>query len=698
MTVYAVGGNAVEGVTAESGDVTITQNMILCESSAYSVVPKELPVPCSIFDRDKEHTRFKESVDRGSNVVFLFGLPSAGTTTCLISWANKLKQSYPDGQVFIEARHYRNADGAIRPGALKERVLRSCCPAAAPCYSEEELSARYRSAVADKSILIVIDDVIDWKEIEELLPNSSTSLVLGAGKIRLPNTRYNEVRIEIKEFDFDTSVAFLQGVLNEHDSEVKWEDMDYNYVSKIASYSEGFPIVLARAAQMLVEQTESPEAILSKLSKKPGLSGLDDLLESYVKELSEPARFLLGMIGTIGSLDIWAEPLYQVYASFYKEGLNDAIDSLVRRRFIERVGDSSVLGRRGERIVVQRLVMPIALACVNHSDPRLSQFVKQYVACYRDWIEVADCAQSPDRLRIIESTRDVSSLFIDDEAANGVYINHMFDFYDSVFIAVNYHHFEDAVAMAEGLWAFSYENGMLRNALPAFERGLDAARLLGNMDASARMLAMISRSNLLLGNVEEADKYIEDARKAVSSSTNYMLRGSIREFSASAKRAAGNYEAAIEDYRCAIEEYQNDEKDSGRGIVISRLGMACSYLLLGKPSCSLRVLDDLNRDAPKSLDTVTRVKCDICKSEALDAMGYKEEALLLLLPTIEVCRKNQLGVRGGGASELAASIYYSLGDLGKSHELYNLASDFYEQSGLEEKAVAAQKHTEQPHL
>lgn len=154
-------------------------------------VPQQLPAPPAQFiGRHAELARLDAALtdDEGSaRIAVLGGIGGIGKTWLALRWAGDHLERFPDGQLYVNLRGFEphhqplSAQSVIRSFLYALGVTRGSIP--------EEPEARvglYRSLVAGRRVLVVLDNARDAQQVRPLLPGSGSCTVIVTSREQMP--------------------------------------------------------------------------------------------------------------------------------------------------------------------------------------------------------------------------------------------------------------------------------------------------------------------------------------------------------------------------------------------------------------------------------------------------------------------------------------------------------------------------------
>ncbi|WP_018539307.1 AfsR/SARP family transcriptional regulator [Streptomyces sp. MspMP-M5] len=151
--------------------------------------PRLAQLPPAVADfcgRDRELAvldQYLERVPRPACLV-LAGTGGAGKTTLAVQWAHRHKAEFPDGQLFADLRGFERPP--MRPGTVLTAFLRALgVPEAEIPESVPEASALYRSLLAGRRMLVLLDNAGTPEQARPLLPVASGCLAVVTSRRRL---------------------------------------------------------------------------------------------------------------------------------------------------------------------------------------------------------------------------------------------------------------------------------------------------------------------------------------------------------------------------------------------------------------------------------------------------------------------------------------------------------------------------------
>ncbi|ONI79905.1 hypothetical protein ALI144C_24565 [Actinosynnema sp. ALI-1.44] len=266
-------GSPIPTVLREKDFITVTvwprppeqapqpiQDVTITDTGQRLPRPRTLPRGVKTFvGREAELGWLASSLDAG--VFLITGAPGTGKTTLAVNFAHLVADRYPDGQLYVDLRGFSPSG---RPVQAAEALLlfldalgvsRQAMPV--------ELDARvalYRSIVAGRRMLVLLDNARSSEQVLPLLPGSSDSRVLVTSRARLADlvAKNDAVQVALNVFDRNAGITLLSRCLG--DDRV---DAEPEAAAKLVEYCGGLPLALRIVAAHAAAHPEFPLQVLA---------------------------------------------------------------------------------------------------------------------------------------------------------------------------------------------------------------------------------------------------------------------------------------------------------------------------------------------------------------------------------------------------------------------------------------------------
>jgi DNA-binding SARP family transcriptional activator/tetratricopeptide (TPR) repeat protein len=114
------------------------------------------------------------------------GMAGIGKTTLAVHAAHRLVPRFPDGQIFVDLHGFTPGAAPVPPSEALDRMLRALgVPGPTIPPGLDDRAAMFRTALADKRVLILLDNAADEPQVDPLLPGAPGCLVLVTSRQRL---------------------------------------------------------------------------------------------------------------------------------------------------------------------------------------------------------------------------------------------------------------------------------------------------------------------------------------------------------------------------------------------------------------------------------------------------------------------------------------------------------------------------------
>jgi hypothetical protein len=236
-----------------------------------------------------------------------------GKTSLALHWGHQHLHLFPDGQLFADLRGFDPAGQPLPAATALRGFLRALgVPDAAVPREEDAAAALYRSVLAGRRVLIVLDDAADTRQVASLLPGDSGCAVLITSRRRLPTltARFGACSLKL------TTLACPESwdLLSRHLGARRLAD-EPGAAADIIGYCAGMPLALAIFAARagtcqdlpLKDMAAELRADADRLDVlEPGEGGLDPraVFSCSVRALSPGAAEMLALLALSPGADI----------------------------------------------------------------------------------------------------------------------------------------------------------------------------------------------------------------------------------------------------------------------------------------------------------------------------------------------------------------------------------------------------------
>ncbi len=254
------------------------------EPKVEPVRPAQLPHDVRGFaGRAAELERLDEatrSASDGTDIWVISGTAGVGKTALAVRWAHRVRDDFPDGQLYLDLRGFDPDHEPLTPAVALTQLLQALgtAPKAIP-PDDDARAALLRSLLADKRVLLVLDNVRDTGQVKPLLPPSGTVLVTSRQRLGDLIARTGARALPLSVLPAEDSRNLLEAVLGSEPVAA-----EAGAAAELARLCGHLPLALRIAAANLGASDE-PE--IAELARE--LAGGDPLAELTVDGAEESA-------------------------------------------------------------------------------------------------------------------------------------------------------------------------------------------------------------------------------------------------------------------------------------------------------------------------------------------------------------------------------------------------------------------------
>ncbi len=252
-------GPELQGVHADLLEATDTESM---------VVPRQLPTAVPAFAGRTEHLQRLNGLLPGAHLGLVIGPPGVGKTSLAIHWARQVADTFPDGILYADLLGYSPAIEPADPLTVVPRFLAGLgIPADRLPMAADEQIALYRSLLADRAVLVVLDNARSAEQVRPLAASGAHCLTLVTSRNELAGLVATEQAepIQLDVLDPAQSRQLLAARVGERRLQEDAESTE-----ELIARCAGLPLALSLlGAQIALRPRRQLESFVETLSEAP---------------------------------------------------------------------------------------------------------------------------------------------------------------------------------------------------------------------------------------------------------------------------------------------------------------------------------------------------------------------------------------------------------------------------------------------
>ncbi len=571
--------------------------------TGYRFLPRDIPD----FTGREEGLRWLDEIGDGSAstmvITAIAGAAGIGKTALAVHWAHRAAGRFPDGQLYVNLRGYDTAR-PLRPIEALAHLLRCLgVPREQLPTEPEEAAARYRALLAERRMLVVLDNARAADQVRPLLPGNPACQVLVTSRDRLSGLIAHDgaQRLTLGLLPHEQALALLRKLIG-----TSRVDSEPDGAAALVGLCAGLPLAVRVVAAHLADRPGVRLAAFADEVARGGrlaaltVAGDEDravhtVLGHSYDALDPAVRRVFRLLGLMPGPDFTPAATAALMGAPLAQAAS-ALDTLAAAHLVEQPAPG--------RYAFHDLVREYARGrCDDAGALRgLLEYLRDMVVTAHSFIASAGEAPKPELHPRIASAADAMAWF---EVERG-------NLTAAITAAMAAGETELACDIAQPLGQFFHFTGHTSDWVTLFENVYAAIEHLGETKAKYFLLNSLGNAYSRAGHYDEAIDALQRSVEGRESLGEHVAAGSSKHNLAANYERLGRYEEAQALWEDALATFQKHEArgyesltlGSGLSNIYQRMGMwdkALDSLLqalvidreLGAPLPLIRTLNNL---------------------------------------------------------------------------------------------------------
>lgn len=520
-----------------------------------------------------------------ARVGIIDGMAGVGKTALAVHWAYAAQDKFPDGQLYVNLLGFDPAGDPLAPAEALQVLLEGIgIPPDRVPTTQAGRMAMYRSLLAGRRALVMLDNARESTQVEPLLPGAGPCITVitsrhrldglivhhGAERVRLGTLGTTESRHLLSRYIATGRPTPQPHVLDEIAARCGHLPLALSVVAARARYSPELP------PDMLVRQLRETEHQLDLFDTGDISTNIRAVLSWSYRQLPRAAAQVFRLLAMHPGPDISVSAAASLVAMSqhdilrHLQGLSRAnlLEEYVPTRF--RFHDL-VRIYAGEQTQADDPTDMRALAVRRFLDGFLHSARNASARLNADRPEIALNPPEPGAVISSFDSYEEAMRWFQDEYQN----------LNAIIVWTAAHDYDEYTwRLALAFWQYLYLCGRWYEMISIHETALAATSRLGNSSAAAASQANLGVALTMLGRYEEGAEHFRAALDLHHAGSNLAGEGSALDSLAWVYVQTGEFQAAISYCDQALTVYERTNDPEGRARALDSLGVA--YAGLGR--------------------------------------------------------------------------------------------------------------------